>query len=177
MINPPVGPLHIFSLGRYSPASSILPFLTSGGFNSTAVPAANRALYCPLQVPVRFTVARFFSSNGSGVNGTFDIGLFSQSGIKLISTGSTSQAGTTQAQYVDVTDQSFPPGFYYLGFVGSTVTTARYNAITFTDQYEARGAGMLQEALGSAVLPAAMTPASYASNAVYFFGFTQSGTL
>jgi hypothetical protein len=177
MINPPVAQNHIISVGRYWIGSYLLPFVTSGGFNSTVFPATNRAVYYPQQIPVRFTVARFIASNGASVAGTFDIGLFSQSGVKLISTGSQTQTGTSVAQYIDVTDQTFPPGFYYLGMVVSNTASARYNGVTFNDQYEARGTGCLQESLGSAVLPTTMTPASYATSTIYFFGFTQSATL
>lgn len=179
MIDPPVAQLHIYTLGRYGPASVVAPFVLGGtaGYNSTVFPATNRALYYPLQIPVGFTVARFMASNGAAVAGTFDIGLFSQSGAKLISTGSTTQTGTSTIQFVDVTNQSFPPGFYYLGMVVSNTASARYNGGALNDQYEARSMGMLQESLGSAVLPTSMTPASYATGTVYFFGFSQSDSL
>ncbi len=168
-------PLHIFTTSRYNDLGTIGTFLNSLFTASVAWSAANRALYVPLTIPHRFTVARFFSSNGSSVAGTMDIGLYSNAGAKLISTGPASQAGTSQIQYIDVTDQSFPPGRYYLALLASSTST-RLSITNYQNAQECRIAGALEEDVGASTLPSTMTPAAFANN-LYHFGFTQSDTL
>lgn len=167
--------LHVTSLGRYTDVTAV-QFMTTPQYTSAAWPANNRAVYYPLQIPGYFTVARFMLGNGASVSGNVDIGLYDAAGSRLISTGSTAQSGTTQVQYIGVTDKSFPPGKYYLALSCST-TSARVNASSAVSQYDFRAAGLLQESLGSVTLPTTMTPASYTSNLGFFFGFTQSDTL
>lgn len=115
-------------------------------------------------------------ANGSNLTGTIDVGLYDSNGNLLFSLGSTARASASAVQYIAATDRSFPPGKYYLGMVASS-TTGTYSALAFANQYEARACGALQEALGSSVLPATMTPASYGQIQCFYFGFTQSDTL
>lgn len=169
-------PLHITSVGRFNTLTNIAGMTAEGNFASATWPANNRAIYIPIFMPARFTVARFFVANGTAVSGTFDIGLFNYEGEKLISTGSTAQAGTSVVQYVGVTDQSFPAGNYFLGIVLSTTSGRAFNS-----SLGAVGDGLMMgatlEALGSAVLPASMAPSSFTSATIPCFGFSQSDTL
>lgn len=169
------GPLHIGTWG-WNTAPFIFAVEGSTGFSSTAWPANNRAYYIPIYVPFRFTVARFMVANGTIVSGTLDAGLYSESGTRLISTGSTSQTGTNVVQYISVTSQSFAPGAYYLALVSST-TGSRFMRTTVNSAWSLQGGGILQESLGSAVLPSSMTPAAMAATAFFHLGFTQSATL
>jgi hypothetical protein len=83
----------------------------------TTYPAANRAYFIPLTIPFQFNAKRVFVANGAGVSGNFDIGVYSISGGRLYSLGSTVQSGTT-TQFVALSpDWWLQPGSYYLAFV------------------------------------------------------------
>lgn len=127
-------------------------------------------------MPAPFTVARFMVANNNNT-GNADIGLYDSAGTRLLSTGTVAKNGAAGAvQFFDVADQVFPAGHYYLALVVSTTSGAVF-ATDAQTQYNARAAGILQEALGSTVLPATMTPVSYTSNVIFLYGFTQSGSL
>lgn len=174
-------PLHILSVGSFSNAFNTVRFVVPSSIYtaSRAWATNNVALYMPVHMPAGFTVARFLVANGTNLTGTVDIGLYNIEGTRLLSTGNTARAGASAVQYVDVTNTYFPAGHYYLALVASS-TTGTYGAIVLDGTIgsaEARTFGALQEALGSAVLPATMAPAAYADTDVFFFGFTQSDSL
>lgn len=175
VLNRPL-PLHITSIGRWNNFVTIASFQAAANFGNATWPASNRAVYVPMTIPARFTVARFMVCNGSTVAGNLDVGLYNANGSRLISTGTTAQAGTTQVQYIDVTNQSFPAGNYYLALVlsdtGGRVSTSAISVSTFEPFI-----GSTLENLGSTVLPATMTPAVRTVNGLPCFGFTQSDTL
>ena len=170
------GPLYITSTGRFAVAGLVQRFLTAGAIATITWPTNNLAVYAPIVLPIRFTVARFLVSNGNNLTGNVDVGLYNQAGTRLLSTGSTARSGSTINQYIGITDQSFPPGTYYLALVGSS-TTGSYGAVQLNNQYEARMCGWLQEALGATSLPATMTPVSFTGSNAFCFGFSQSDTL
>lgn len=169
-------PFHIISTGRFSPIADIIVATAGPTLASTAWGTNNRAIYAPVALPARFTVARFFAGNGADLTGNVDLGLYSEAGSLLLSTGATARAGSNVVQYVDATDTSFPAGRYYLACVlSSSAGTIRTTTLT-TDT--GKMCGMLQETLGGATLAATMTPVTYAPSGVVFcFGFTQSGTV
>ena len=168
-------PLHV---GTWSFNSSYVWFALHGSTSwaSAAWPANNRALYCPIFVPCRFTVARFLVPNGTNATGNVDVGLYNNNGARLISTGSTARASTNVVQYIGVTDQSFPPGAYYLALVGSS-TTGQYMRTVASSTYDCQVGGYLFEDLGATTLPTNMTPSAFATANAYHWGFTQSDTL
>lgn len=172
-------PLHVTTMGRFSSMSHAILFGTTIGFSGGGWTANNRAVYVPLTMPRRFTVARFFNPNATNSTvGNVDFGLYDASGSRLVSTGTTSRAGNTNntMQYVAISPVSFPPGKYYLAVVFSSTSAQVFAAVAGNLNY-LRAAGVLQEDLGSTVLPATMTPAAYASTVAWCFGFSQSATL
>lgn len=172
---PSPAPFHVTSIGRYSSVGNIILVTAGANFSVafTSWPSANLAIYVPIQIPCRFTVARFMSANGNVVAGNLNMGLYSTSGKLLCSTGAIAQAGTNVVQYIGITNQSFPMGDYFMALLASS-TSARLNGASINTQYFGREAGLLQEAVGSSTLPATMTPAVYAQAAVPAFGFSQS---
>lgn len=169
-------PFHILSVGRFNSFWAVAAYSVEADFTSAGWPANNQAIYVPIAMPARFTIARFLVANGAVASGTFDIGIFNNAGVKLHSTGSTSQVGTSQVQYVGVTDQSFPPGNYFLGIVLS-VTTGRVSFSNLGGTPDGEMCGSLLEVLGSAVLPTTMTPSARVRADYPCFGFSQSDTL
>lgn len=173
-------PLHVLSIGNFNNLYDMAKFdAPSVLYASAAWPSNNLALYIPVHFPAPFTIARFMVANGANTTGNADVGLYSLEGARLLSTGTTLRAGASAVQYIGVTDTVFPAGHYYLALVGSS-TAGTYGVLQVTAGLaasEARMCGALQEALGSTVLPATMTPVAYTSANWYFFGFTQSDAL
>lgn len=89
---------------------------------STVWSAANRALFIPFALGKPATITRIFWFNGATVSGNVDCGVYDAAGTRLISSGSTAQAGTTAIQSVDVTDTLIGPGQYYLALAMDNVT-------------------------------------------------------
>lgn len=165
-------PLHVTTLGRFTSLRPMLNFGLTPQYTNGSWAANNRAVYVPITMPRRFTVARFFTAN-SNATGNADVGLYDWLGNRLLSTGTIARAGTNVVQYFGVTDQSFPAGRYYIALVVSTTSGALFASVADQQSYM-QIAGVLQEDLGSTVLPATMTPAIYASTVAWCFGFSQS---
>lgn len=169
-------PYRISTIGRFNNFAYFGQFNDTPSWTSTAWPTNNLAIYVPISLSARFTVARFVVANGANSTGNVDVGLYSAAGTRLISTGSTARAGTSVLQYIGVTDQSFPPGHYYLALVASSTTGSYMKTWTGQDQYIGRMCGLLQEALGATTLPTSMTPVAFTGAGVFAWGFSQSDT-
>lgn len=89
------------------------------GFN----PVANQAYYLPFVVARPFTVYRMAWISGSSA-GNVDAGVYSFSGSRLVSTGSTAMAGANAIQQVDVTDTDLVPSRYYLAIAFSSASAS-----------------------------------------------------
>jgi hypothetical protein len=169
-------PLHIITAGRFGSMSEILRLGGSWGFAASNWGTANLARYYPVTIPNRFTVARFMSPNNNAT-GNADIGLYGANFARLLSTGTAARSGAPAVQYIDVTNQSFPPGLYYLAMVCSS-TTSQVFTTAAASLSQVRMTGALEEALGSTVLPATMTPVTTTSTGnIQVWGFTQSDAL
>ena len=168
-------PLRISSVGRFSDSIDMQLFQIGPSWASQAWPSNNRAIYAPVSIPARFTIARFFVVNGTNATGNVDVGIYDAGGNRLLSTGSTARSGTSVIQYIGVTDTSFPAGKYYLALVGSS-TTGQYFR-TMTNSAFIQISGWLLEDLGATTLPATMTPTASVNSGTFAFGFSQSDTL
>lgn len=91
---------------------------------------ASKPAYLPVYVPRQMTVKQLYCLNGTAVSGNCDIGLYGSEhtspgvgyyrpspGGKLVSSGSTVQAGSSQWQAFNVTDCPIGEGWYWLGYV------------------------------------------------------------
>lgn len=105
------------------PSTSFAMNLTS----SAAWQSANRAIFVPFVLMSPITVAAMWVLNGGTASGNLDIGVYDQSGTKLVSTGSTAQSGTTAIQVVSVTATRLAPGRFYLALAmdGTTGTVLK----------------------------------------------------
>src|SRR5262245_36344187 len=81
---------------------------------SLAWSTANSAVYLPVILESAVLIKSLSLANGTVVSGNFDVGLYSADGKRIMSTGSTAQAGTTNSQTVDTTDTPVGPGLFYL---------------------------------------------------------------
>lgn len=138
---------------------------------------ANLAVYVPFSIPFWFPVRRVWWYNGSTITtSNADVGVFSLDGEKLVSAGSTALAGASAIQYVTPASEVWlPPDAYYFGYVGSGTTARTQGTSTYTAA-NLRGAGVLQEAVGSSTLPSRMTPTAIANALFPYCGMSQTAS-
>lgn len=171
-----VAPLHVTSIGRFSSMPLMLALGGGQQVSNNTWPTANLAVYAPIDMPMRFTVARFMVANANSLAGNINLGLYDGAMSLLVSTGSTAAAGSAAVQYVSITARSFPPGHYYIALVCSSTSNTLQRTLVSTSARRMRECGFFQEALGSITLPNNMTPAAYTTQG-WCYGFTQSATL
>lgn len=169
-------PLHICSVGRFNAVANAIITGSNASIAGDTWPANDRALYYPLRMPERFTVARFMIANSTNLTGNVDIGLYNAAGGLLVSTGSTLRAGSAVCQFIGITDRLFPAGSYFIALLASS-TTGTFQSAPVDVLREIQACGVLQEDVGATALPATMNPAAYATASAFYFGFTQSDTL
>lgn len=110
--------------------------------------AVNLALYVPVLIRVPTTVYQMAWINGATLGGNVDVGIIDGSSkARLISTGSTAQAGASALQVVDVADTLIPVGLHYLAMSlnSNTATVIRGSLST---AIMARANGVAQQAAG-----------------------------
>ena len=99
---------------------------------SATWPLTNKAFYVPFVVTESITVKRLWVHNGTVVSGNIDVGIYEEDGTKLVSSGSTAQAGISQRQVFDIADTVLAPGRYYFGAAmdNTTGTVWRFSTLT-----------------------------------------------
>lgn len=152
------GPRHLFTVTTIG-AFGAFPG-ASGTFNSVAFPTAKKVLYVPIRIPMPLLVTQLFTLNGATASGNIDVGLYTLDGTKLVSSGSTAQAGTTQKQLFNVTDFVLGRGTYYMA-VSLDNTTGTITRVSIVNVFAIQAAGCLTETTGSFGLPATASFASY----------------
>ena len=145
----------------------------SGPPSSSTWVAANRAIAYPIYLPDWVTVVKMWVANGAAVSGNIDIGIYNEAFSKLVSIGSTAQAGTSVNQVFDITDVSLAPGRYYVAVaMDNTTGTVLRSAITTPMQ---RFMGCVQMA-SAFPLPSTFTPATMANAHIPHAGITTRTT-
>lgn len=166
----PIPPLIISPWSRWSVGSNLVSTAQIDGTNSNTWPVANQAIYVPFFTPAPYTVVKLLTFNGAVASGNIDVGLYAADGTRLVSSGSTAQAGTTVIQEFDVTDTVLAPGWYYLA-VAKDDTTGTLRASTAVTARQARALGCFGQT-SAFPLPATATFAAYASAYLPVFGCT-----
>lgn len=109
--------LSVASINTFSEQSvgPSLNALTGGGAPSSAAwPAANDAIFIPIAISQKIVTKQLFFINGSVASGNLDIGLYTQDGYRLVSSGSSLQTGTNAPQRIAISEISLSPGRYYM---------------------------------------------------------------
>jgi len=83
---------------------------------------ANEAIYIPVRIKASATVKRI----GTTVSGNVDVGIYDAGGTRLVSSGSTSQSGTSATQYFDIGDTALTAGLHWMAIAGSSGTGQIY---------------------------------------------------
>jgi hypothetical protein len=141
----------------------------SSAFAAAGWPGANRALYIPVYLDQPITVAKLWTANGGTASGNVDIGIFDASLARLVSSGSTAQAGTNVLQAFDIADTYLAgPALYYVGLSASAIAATFWRTDTGTIP-KSKLWGVAQEA-AAFPLPATATLAALASGFIPLCG-------
>lgn len=166
---------------RYVSRSSIwtlspemLGYTLGSGPGNGAWPAANDALFLPLNLSRPIHVKRLFALNGNVTGGNIDLGVYSADGGLITSIGSTAQSGASALQFFDITDVFISPGLYYVAVAknDTTGTLRRQTTTVIRNQMY----GMLKMA-SAFPLPAVATFATVTATYVPLIGLDLGGVL
>ena len=130
-------------------------------FASAAWPSANRAIFIPFHLDEPTIITAIGVPNGATATGNFDVGIYDVAGTKIVSSGSTAQAGTSAIQTVDITDTLIGPGDFYMAIAMDGTSGTMYSTNSPAVSH-LRMAGMLQMA-SAFPLPATATFATITS--------------
>lgn len=97
------------------------------GLNNTGTTATNVAKFFPFTLSQTIIIKRLFTVNGLTVSGNFDVGIYSNDGTKIVSSGSIAQVGTSTLQSVTISDTTLGPGMYYFAVAQDNATGVFYN--------------------------------------------------
>lgn len=142
-------------------------------FTSAAYPSANRAIYIPFHIDEPLLASLLFCANGATASGNVDMGIYSASFVRLVSIGSTAQAGTNAIQTFDITDTLLAAGDYYFGIAVDNTTATLIQANPGVPM--AQSSGLLMQA-SAFPLPATATPVTVSSGYTPLVGLRQGGT-
>jgi hypothetical protein len=162
----------------YSPDA--LQWRTNGGTGNpgtVAWPAANQALFFPFELFKATQFVRLYNYNGGAVSGNVDIGIYTEDGTRIVSTGSVAVSGTNvnQAHTIDVT---LAPGRYYLGMAHDGTSTSFYfTSAVGARQHIPRVLGV-REMAAAFPLPATATLTAYTTTYTFpIFGASRITTI
>jgi hypothetical protein len=111
----------------WMPPNHIEQWIT-GNTASGTFDVANRAYYYPIWLTHSIIVTKLWWQNGGSVADNVDCGLYTDNGVRLVSTGSIAQTGTAVIQSVDIPDTAIPEGLVYLAFVANS-TSGQFRAV------------------------------------------------
>lgn len=108
-------------------AEAISPAVMASTNNIAAITSgtwgtANRAVYCPFRLNEPLLIQKVAIFNGSSATGNIDVGVYSENGTKIWSSGSTAQSGTNAMQVFTPTAFRLPPGRYYMAAAFSSLS-------------------------------------------------------
>jgi len=141
----------------------------TGAAVSVAWQSANRAIYIPFRISRSILVLNMYTFNGAVVNGNLDIGIYDKHGTRIVSSGSTAQAGVSSIQTLNITDTVIGPGLFYMALALSTNGTILFQNTGATGMFM-KAMGLAQQA-NAFPLPANATFATY-TDYLWHFGLT-----
>lgn len=101
---------------------------------TTAWTTANQAVYQAIIVQSTVTVTHLGVIVGATSSGNIDVGIYTEGGVKLVSSGSTAVGTISTLQSFDVTDTTLEPGLYWLACaVDNGTATLRGSVVPITN--------------------------------------------
>src|SRR3972149_8804009 len=147
----------------------------SQGLSATALVALN-VYYIPFRLAAPMVARQMFIENGGTISGSFDVGIYSQDGSRLVNSpsGSVAHAGGNVLQIVDITDTLLLPGRYYMALVFDNGS-----ALVMRGSFSPTAAvvGILNQTLGALPLPATATFAEPTLGTIPVLGITSKVTI
>lgn len=163
-----ISPFSMESLGPYLAAGQT--GANVNGTTSQVWPSANLALFIPFYVSRRTTITQIFCLNGATVAGNLDVGIYTQDGTRIVSSGSTAQAGANAIQALSITATQLSAGVYYMAMSMSSATATIFRTTLFNNT-ATRSIGVAQMA-SALPLPATATFASATFGTIPLFALT-----
>jgi hypothetical protein len=162
-------------ISPYTSGWGIASIHLSSGFGTAGTyESANRGIWYPLYIPTTCVARRMWWTNGSTATGNVEAGLYRDGGfkpgVKLVTTGSVGQAGTSAVQFADITDTTLAPGLHwlYLSCSSTSSTFLRTSSLTHYDELYRWD----QASIGPGSAPDPAVPTESDSDQTYFVGFS-----
>lgn len=133
---------------------------SASGMGAGTWPAANRALYIPFELDFP-AIAKQMAFTVTTQSGNFDAGIYSETGSRLVSKGSTAVPVAGIAA-IDIADTVLTPGTYFMA-LNIDNTTAAVQRSSGPPAETLRACGLQQQAVGAIALPATAAFANPAS--------------
>lgn len=136
--------------------------LGTGNPAGVAWPAANQAIYIPFVIYEPTVIKTLYTYNGGAVSGNADVGIYSEDGTRLTSTGSTALSGANTQQVYNIDDITLGPGRYYIALALNGTSSSIYFTTGLPRQHQMKMAGVKTET-SAFPLPATATFSVYSS--------------
>lgn len=145
--------------------------LAIAGPASVAHGTVNLARFYPFTLPEPIVVVKLWWANGATANGNTDVGIYTEDGTRIVSTGATAQGTVSVLQEVDITDTQLGRGRYYLGLSSSSATATYLSNAMSVSLSKMLG---WAEVASAHPLPATTTLAAFSTAAIQpIFGLSQ----
>jgi len=107
-------------------------FLVPPGFY--AWPLSKLAFFLPLLIIEQSTIKRILFISGPA-DANFDVGIYTEDGVRIVSLGSTAKGTTTQAVVANIADTTLAAGRYFLALAldNNTGQVSRFNPFSGTN--------------------------------------------
>lgn len=159
----------LVSFGAVAPTTQAIG-VTNNAFATW--PSANAAIFMPIRIIEPTLIVNIAVSNGT-LAGNTDVGIYSLNGVRLVSSGSTAQAGSFQT--FDIADTMLGPGVYYAAVARDEATTGTTFRHSFASNVIPKIIGMAEMA-AAFPLPATATLATITSNYIVAFSLGTAGS-
>lgn len=153
------GPIAVQPMLSTTPLGYIISLTNAIGGGTAVWPTANLAMYFPFIVTSQITAYSMMFQVGTQ-SGNCDVGIYTEQGVRLVSSGSTA-VGATGIQVVDITDTVLTPALYFMAMNVDNITASfiRYSSPTGNIK---QTCGVQEQAVGAVTLP---DPATFANPA------------
>lgn len=169
-VSPMLSCVSVESLGVTINATS-----NSGVSSASAYPTTNMAIFIPFSLRSSVRVYGLFTANSTTAGNSFDIGVYTTDGTKVISTGPTAQVGTSVVQVVTITPITIGPGSFYLA-IAANGTTGKYLSASITAKYM-HICGILQQTTAFPLPQNAVFATTTTNTIIPTFGILTTSTL
>lgn len=136
-----------------SPQDSISPMdsnqlgtvlVTFSAASVDATPGANITIYVPLLIHRPVIAYQLWVRLGGATAGLVGMGIWDETGTRLISTAQTPVGSFNTMQYFDITDTALTRGTYFVGVWNGT-STNRWNSFSTNGTAQLRSLGLYQQ--------------------------------